>query len=116
MGLSAGNRLTAKGDFDRVMADGRRVTRPEFVLYHRSREAPDVPRIGFAVGRRIGGAVVRNRTRRVLREVVRALVPRLVPCDIVVVARPSIVGSGAGDIATALTEATARAGLLRDHI
>jgi len=115
MGLPGANRLTSKGDFDRVMEAGQRVTRPEFVLYHRAREAPDVPRIGFAVGRRIGGAVVRNRTRRVLREGVRALVPRLVPCDIVIVARPPVVGSGALDLVSALTDATARAGLLRDH-
>jgi len=81
-------------------------------LYHCAREAPDAARIGFAVGRRIGKAVVRNRTRRILREGVRVLVPRLVPCDIVVVARPPVVRSGVRDLEAALADATARAGLL----
>lgn len=81
-------------------------------MYHCAREAPDAPRIAFAVGRRIGGAVVRNRARRVLREASRQLVPRLAPCDVVIVARPPIVGCGAGHLTTALADAAARAGLI----
>ena len=34
--------------------------------------APGPPRVAFAVGRRVGGAVVRNRLRRRLRELARA--------------------------------------------
>ena len=85
----------------------------EFVLYHFAREAPQAPRIGFAVSRRIGGAVVRNRARRVLREAIRPLIPRLVACDIVVVARPPVIGAGVADLAESLAGAAARAGLLR---
>jgi ribonuclease P protein component len=112
VGLPRRNRLRSPRDFDAVTRAGPPVTRPEFVLYHRAREAPDAPRIGFAVGRRIGSAVVRNRTRRILREGFRRLVPRLVPCDIVVVARPPVTAGSARDLEAALTEATARAGLL----
>jgi ribonuclease P protein component len=88
------------------------MTRPEFVLYHFAREAPEVPRVGFAVGRRIGGAVVRNRTRRKLREAIRPLISQLVACDLVVVARPPAAEAEVRDLAAALADAAARAGLL----
>ena len=106
------HRLRSPRDFERVR-DGGRVARPEFVLYHFAREAPEQPRVGFAVGRRIGGAVVRNRTRRRLREAIRPLIPRLVACDIVVVARPPALGAGTAELRSALADAATRAGLLR---
>lgn len=88
------------------------MTRPEFVLYHFAREAPGPARVALSVGRRIGGAVVRNRVRRLLREAFRPLLPRLVTCDIVVVARPDILGAGVEDLEKALADVAARAGLL----
>jgi ribonuclease P protein component len=91
------------------------VTRPEFVLYHFARETPEQPRVGFTVGRRIGGAVVRNRVRRVLREAIRPVIPRLVACDVVVVARPAAVGAGVGHVERALADAAAQAGLFQDR-
>jgi len=115
MGLARANRLSSRLEIGAVIESGGRVTRPEFVLYHRSREAASAPRIAFAIGRRIGSAVVRNRTRRVLREGIRSLVPRLVPCDVVVVARPPAVGSGVRDLTDALAQAFARAGLLTNN-
>src|SRR5262245_58899301 len=54
VGLHRTNRLGSSREIDAVVASGGRVTRPEFVLYHRSREATSAPRIAFAVGRRIG--------------------------------------------------------------
>lgn len=107
------NRLRSQLDFDRVISGGRGVTRPELVLYHAAGGASGRPRIGFAVSRRVGGAVVRNRTKRLLREAVRPLIPRLVACDIVVVARPAVVEAGVRDLADALSDAAARARLLR---
>lgn len=89
------------------------MTRPEFVLYHFAREASESPRVGLRVSRRIGGAVVRNNVRRRLREALRPLIPRLRACDIVVVARPGVLGAEVADLEQALEETAARAGLLR---
>ncbi len=51
----------------------------------------ETTRFGFATGRRLGGAVVRNRVRRRLREALRAM-PSCPPgWDVLIIARPAIV-------------------------
>jgi ribonuclease P protein component len=48
------------------------------------------PRVGFVVSKAVGGAVVRNRTKRVLRHLVAARLTRIPPgCDLVVRANPA---------------------------
>jgi len=106
-------RLRRPADFDRVLFDGRRVTAREFVLYHAPRDDRGPPRVGLVVGRRVGNAVIRNRMRRLLREAVRSLIPRLVPCDVVVVARPEIARARLPELETGLMDAATRAGLIR---
>jgi ribonuclease P protein component len=73
-------------------------------------------RFGFSTGRRLGGAVTRNRVRRRLREAVRTLSPRLSPgWDVLIVARPSSATASYASLADAL-ERVLRAGqLLQDE-
>jgi ribonuclease P protein component len=64
-------RLTRPSEFERVKKDGR-VERGKFMLLSVLGVGSDAPfRAGFVTSRRIGGAVVRNRVRRKLREIVR---------------------------------------------
>lgn len=57
------------------------------------------PRLGVITASRIGGAVVRNRARRLLRETFRLHQLDLVtPVDLVLVARPSIAGKRFADV------------------
>ena len=60
----------------------------------------DAPsRLGVVTARRIGGAVVRNRARRLLRETFRLHQHDLAaPVDLVLVARPSIAGKGFAEV------------------
>ena len=73
----------------------------------------DAPRVAVLTGRALGGAVRRNRARRIIREAWRALAPRLLePADAVVVARPEIEGATTGDLIEEVEEVLARAGVI----
>ncbi len=67
--MKRANRLTRSRDFDAVHRRGRSVSSRYLVLYWLPQEEPAEPRIGFAVPRKAGGAVERNRIKRQLREV-----------------------------------------------
>jgi len=59
------------------------------VVYAFSRGEGNPPRLGLSVGKRVGGAVERNRVKRVLREEFARISPGLVRgVDYVVIARP----------------------------
>ena len=67
------NRLSRSRDFDAVYRQGRSVSTRFLTLYWFSRdEQVGEPRLGFAVPKTVGNAVVRNRIKRQLREIVRA--------------------------------------------
>ncbi|MFI5268753.1 MAG: ribonuclease P protein component [Chloroflexota bacterium] len=86
--LSRQNRLTRKSDFDRVFAAGGAVH--DRVLSLRAAPGGEKSiRVGIICGKRVGGAVVRNRARRRLRAAVRSLLPSIpVAWDILLVIRP----------------------------
>jgi ribonuclease P protein component len=65
------NRLTRPADFDRVRREGRSWAGRMTVLVT-LQNGLEHSRIGFAAGKRVGGAVQRNRAKRLLREAVRA--------------------------------------------
>ena len=71
-------RLSRSADFDRVFRQGRSHAGRELVLYVFPRgEAEDEPRLGLSVSRKVGGAVERNRVKRLLREAFAAEGERL---------------------------------------
>lgn len=81
-------RLSRSADFDRVFRHGRSHAGREFVLYVFPRGEGDEPRLGLSVSRKVGGAVERNRVKRLLREAFAIDGGRLpVGTDAVVVAR-----------------------------
>ncbi len=77
-------------------------------------EAQDY-RVGVITPRRVGGAVQRNRARRILREALRRIRPRLRSdrgASILVIARPEIAGAAGDDIRAELETLLTRHGLL----
>ena len=98
-------RLSRSADFDRVFRTGRSHAGRDLVLYVFPRGAGEASRLGLSVSRRVGGAVERNRVKRLLREAFAQESARLpAGTDAVVVARP-----GAG----ALAERDGLAGIQR---
>ncbi len=81
-------RLSRSADFDRVIRRGRSLGAREFVLYVFPREEEGSPRLGLSVSRKVGGAVQRNRVKRLVREAFAEESARLpAGTDAVVVAR-----------------------------
>src|ERR687889_106453 len=92
-------RLSRSGEFERVYREGRSHASRHLVVYAFPREEGDDsdPRLGVSVGRKLGGAVERNRMKRLLREAFWAGADELQPGhDFVIVARPA-----AGELARA---------------
>ena len=110
-------RLSRSGEFDRVYREGRSWASRYLVLYSFPREvAAEGPRLGISVGRKVGGAVDRNRVKRLLREAFWASAETLPEGhDFVVVARPDAgklaAERGEAGIADALGELLTEAGM-----
>lgn len=90
-----GRVLKSRADFLRL-AQGSKVSAPGFYLQARPRaEAGDVSpdyRVGFTCSRKIGNAVARNRAKRRLRALARALLPHraVAGWDYVLIGRPEV--------------------------
>ena len=86
------NRLSRSRDFDAVYRQGRSVSTRFLVLYWFAREdGPGDARLGLAVPKAAGNAVVRNRIKRQLREVWQARLPEIPgDNDYVLIAKPGL--------------------------
>jgi ribonuclease P protein component len=101
-------RLRTGAAFDAAFKRGARLDGRLFLLA----AAPNghaFGRLGLAVSRRVGGSVERNRARRLLRESFRRLPPPGGPgVDLVVVARPALVGCVQAEVDRELRERVRR--------
>ncbi|MGM1029209.1 MAG: ribonuclease P protein component [Actinomycetota bacterium] len=94
--LAKANRIMRGDDFRRVVRTGRRAGGPLAVVHCAKPEAA-VSRFGFIVSKQVGNAVVRNRVKRRLSEIVRAELDAIDTADIVIRALPP---AGQADFAT----------------
>ena len=88
--FSRSSRLLRHADFERVYKQGQRHFAAHMTVFYLRRAQGDAARVGFTVGRVLGGAVDRNRMKRRLREAVRRHLPPGVPVDVVINAKKSL--------------------------
>ena len=83
------DRLTRRAEFLLVAGQGRKAPMPGLVLQALSRGDAAPARLGFTVTKKVGNAVVRNRTKRRLRAAAREVLAEAPLCsvDLVLIGR-----------------------------
>jgi ribonuclease P protein component len=112
--LGRAARLTQSRDFARVRQQGERLAQGCLIAnWHKLPEGAPA-KLGVVTSRKIGGAVARNRARRLLRESFRRHRHEFAqPCELVLVARNSIAGKGFAEVEKDFLAALKRAGVLK---
>lgn len=103
-------RLKRRKDIAAVFSGGRAYARGPLVVRVRANPETPCPRYAFAASRKVGGAVVRNRIKRRLREAARAGKAEG-QVDVVVIARPQARDATYQDLARTLRRLLSDAGL-----
>ncbi len=108
--LPAPARLRRREDFTLVVRRGRRAGRGTLVAHYLAPGAADpVARVGFVVGKAVGNSVVRHRTSRQLRHLVRDRLDRLPAGSLLVVrALPPAAAADSATLGRDLDAALAR--------
>lgn len=106
--FSKSARVRKRREYLAIQNGGRRVSSPHFLWVIAARGATDAgpeaaaigePRLGVTASRKVGGATVRNRVRRVLREVFRVVRGRLpADLDLVVIVKRAPEGVNLGAV------------------
>ena len=100
--------------FRRLYAKGKSAAGSCLVVYCR-KNGTGTNRVGYTVSKKLGGAVVRNRIRRRLREIYRTHEEEFLPGrDIVVVARSRAAAASYRQLERSMLTLSARLGLLRE--
>jgi ribonuclease P protein component len=109
----APQRLKRRAEFLRVAATGRKAPVHGLVLQALRRDDDGPARLGFTVTRKVGNAVVRNRTRRRLKEAARLLLRErpVSGVDLVLVGRDATRGREFAELIEDLRRALAKAGV-----
>ncbi|MDY4041845.1 MAG: ribonuclease P protein component [Collinsella sp.] len=104
--------LKSRQDFERAFTQGKRYNHPllRMVVCDAADEG-DPGRVAFVAAKRLGCAVIRNRSKRVLREAARAADLPAPARDIILFATPATRTSSPEDMSAALARLMRRAGL-----
>ena len=111
--LPADARLAKSSGFRAAYSKGRSSATDLIVVYVLARPSGTRVRFGFAAGKKVGGAVQRNRAKRHMREAARVFLPSISGrCDIVVGARRPIAEAPFAEVRNHLERLLRRAGVI----
>ena len=107
--------LSRPEDFAALQGEGTVRSHPLLVVRcHKT--GLEATRFGLSAGRRLGGAVVRNRARRRLREALRVMAPSFQPgWDVLIIARPPLLAADHGTLMETLEKLLRRGGILGER-
>jgi ribonuclease P protein component len=106
-------RLTRSTDFKRVRSFGKSYAHPLVVLVTLPLTGGGL-QVGVIAGRSLGGAVQRNRAKRLLRESMRMLIPGLqTGWDLILIARQPLLNASFEQVKAAITQLLRRADLVK---
>lgn len=113
--LDARSTIKSSREIQMVFADAKRVAHPCVIaLIAATPEGRGQSgRVAFVAGKKLGNAVVRNRSKRVLREAVRRAGGPWAGLDVVLVAREATATAAAPILDRALADVLSRAGVVR---
>ncbi|HEY1167634.1 MAG TPA: ribonuclease P protein component [Candidatus Limnocylindrales bacterium] len=104
--------LSKPKDFAALQGEGT-VRSHSLLVVRIRRTGLEETRFGLSTGRKLGGAVVRTRVRRRLREALRVMAPSFQPgWDVLIIARPPIVGADFQTVAGVLQDLLRRGGVI----
>lgn len=104
--------IKSRVDFERIFHEGKRFNHPLIrMTVCRSRNEGDPGRVAFVAAKRLGCAVVRNRSKRVLRETARACGYPRAGYDVILFATGKTRTSSPHEMQRALASLGARAGI-----
>ena len=105
--------ITRNKEFSRAYSRGRSYVHPKLVLYVVKNRTGHT-RVGLTATKKIGGAVQRNRARRVMRAALSQVLPYDVgSVDLVFVARGQTVRCKSGEVELAANQLLKKAGILK---
>lgn len=108
------HRLRRSADVQRVRKAGRRWQHPFIILLviGQSQDSLSTSRFAISAGRRVGNAVVRNRVKRRLREIIRQQLNHIRPgFDLLLIAKTAAVTASYNDLERAINQLLMRAGV-----
>jgi len=109
-------RLRNRADFSKVYRTGKSFANSQFVVYVSKQRIADPFRCGISASKKIGNAVVRNRMRRVIKEIVRQLEPKIAAhapqVDIIIIVRKPATSLSFSELEKSIQHVFKRAGLL----
>jgi ribonuclease P protein component len=107
-------RLRNRADFNRIYRYGKSFANGQFVVYWSRQPVAEPFRLGVSASKKIGNAVVRNRMRRVIKEIIRLNGAKIVPnIDFILIVRKPAVEMETKQLEKSIMHVLRKAGLLK---